>query len=182
MAAMLLWCSMTTAEIPYSLLTRIRDRQWLDRQDFPPMRYAVPGIVPEGLSVLAGAPKVGKSWMVLDWLLASPPRTAARSAGSGHRRAGGAVHGARGRRPADADADAVTLSDAAVQPVVARRCDPGEVPIPDRGHAGQLVPTIAEWLEIYQSGLIVVDTLGRALPPALNGEAPYSRDYGTCRS
>lgn len=40
-----------------------------------------------------------------------------------------------------------------------------------------LIPTIAAWLEVYQSGLIVVDTLGRALPPAFTGEAPYSRDY-----
>lgn len=34
---------------------------------FPPPRWAVPGIVPEGLSLLAGMPKVGKSWMSLGW-------------------------------------------------------------------------------------------------------------------
>src|ERR1019366_91386 len=61
-----------------TLLANVKDGQWLDRQDFPPLRYAIPRIVPEGLTVLAGAPKVGKSWIVLDWLLAvaSPTGTA----------------------------------------------------------------------------------------------------------
>lgn len=34
--------------------------------DFPPMRWAVDGILPEGLSLLVGAPKVGKSWLAMD--------------------------------------------------------------------------------------------------------------------
>jgi hypothetical protein len=33
---------------------------------FKEPRWAVPGIVPEGLSALAGKPKMGKSWMALD--------------------------------------------------------------------------------------------------------------------
>lgn len=31
-----------------------------------PVRWAVPGIVPDGLTLLAGPPKLGKSWLVLD--------------------------------------------------------------------------------------------------------------------
>jgi AAA domain len=34
--------------------------------DFPEISYVVPGIIPEGLTILAGRPKVGKSWMALD--------------------------------------------------------------------------------------------------------------------
>ncbi len=34
--------------------------------DFPPMRWAVEGLIPEGLTLLVGAPKIGKSWMSLD--------------------------------------------------------------------------------------------------------------------
>ncbi|MFL0587685.1 bifunctional DNA primase/polymerase [Sphingomonas olei] len=34
--------------------------------DFPPVKWIVPNIIPEGLTVLAGAPKVGKSWLALD--------------------------------------------------------------------------------------------------------------------
>lgn len=37
---------------------------------FDPIRWIVPGYVPEGFYVLAGAPKQGKSWLVLNWMLA----------------------------------------------------------------------------------------------------------------
>ncbi|WP_255407998.1 AAA family ATPase [Pseudonocardia sp. Ae717_Ps2] len=33
--------------------------------DFPTPRWAVPGIICEGVTLLAGPPKVGKSWMSL---------------------------------------------------------------------------------------------------------------------
>ena len=38
----------------------------LQKKNFPPLREVVPGFVPEGLSILAGKPKIGKSWMALD--------------------------------------------------------------------------------------------------------------------
>jgi hypothetical protein len=36
----------------------------------PPVRYVVPGILCEGLSLLVGKPKLGKSWALLDWTVA----------------------------------------------------------------------------------------------------------------
>lgn len=39
---------------------------WLTSQTFAPVEYVVPGLIPEGLTLLVAAPKVGKSWMVLD--------------------------------------------------------------------------------------------------------------------
>ena len=36
------------------------------RWQFPRISYIVPGIIPEGLTILAGRPKIGKSWMALD--------------------------------------------------------------------------------------------------------------------
>ena len=38
--------------------------------EFPEPRWAVPGLVPEGLSLLVGPPKVGKSWLALGLALA----------------------------------------------------------------------------------------------------------------
>lgn len=38
--------------------------------DFPPVRYVVPGLIPEGLTMLAGKPKIGKSWLTLDMAIA----------------------------------------------------------------------------------------------------------------
>ena len=38
--------------------------------EFPEPRWAVAGVIPEGLSMLAGAPKVGKSWLALGTAIA----------------------------------------------------------------------------------------------------------------
>ena len=43
------------------------DLQWMD---FPPLQFTIPGYLVEGLTILVGKPKLGKSWMALDWLLA----------------------------------------------------------------------------------------------------------------
>src|SRR5829696_5781709 len=38
----------------------------LRRKEFPPIRYVVPGYIAEGCTLLAGRPKLGKSWLMLD--------------------------------------------------------------------------------------------------------------------
>ncbi|AEB08418.1 AAA family ATPase [Desulfobacca acetoxidans] len=37
---------------------------------FPPIRWAVPGLLPEGYGILGGRPKIGKSWLAFDIALA----------------------------------------------------------------------------------------------------------------
>lgn len=39
--------------------------QKLMQEHFPPVEYVVPEVIPEGLTLLTAAPKIGKSWMVL---------------------------------------------------------------------------------------------------------------------
>ena len=39
-------------------------------REFKPPKWAVPDLVPEGLSILAGKPKTGKSWLALDFVVA----------------------------------------------------------------------------------------------------------------
>lgn len=53
---------------------------WLTSQTFAPVEYVVPGLIPEGLTLLVAAPKVGKSWMVLD--LAHAAATGGKALGS----------------------------------------------------------------------------------------------------
>jgi hypothetical protein len=47
----------------------VRRTRWTGRDllatDFPEPRFAVPALVPEGLTFFAGAPKLGKSWLAL---------------------------------------------------------------------------------------------------------------------
>jgi hypothetical protein len=38
----------------------------LQNRTFEPVRWVVPGFIPDGLSMLAGKPKLGKSWLMLD--------------------------------------------------------------------------------------------------------------------
>lgn len=51
----------------------MEDQQWdgasLAEAEFPPIRWAVNGLVPEGITLLAGPPKSGKSWMALDFAI-----------------------------------------------------------------------------------------------------------------
>lgn len=42
----------------------------LEHAVFPPIKYVVPGLVAEGLTILAARPKLGKSWMGLDLSIA----------------------------------------------------------------------------------------------------------------
>ncbi|MCK1335738.1 AAA family ATPase [Bradyrhizobium sp. 38] len=38
--------------------------------EFEPIKYVIPGYVAEGLTILGGRPKLGKSWLALDWVVA----------------------------------------------------------------------------------------------------------------
>jgi RecA-family ATPase len=42
----------------------------LQHMTFPPVSYCVPGLIPEGLTIIAGKPKIGKSWLALDVCIA----------------------------------------------------------------------------------------------------------------
>jgi predicted ATP-dependent serine protease len=42
----------------------------LQTMTFPPMKFVLPGLVPEGATLVVSRPKLGKSWMVLDIALA----------------------------------------------------------------------------------------------------------------
>lgn len=49
---------------PDPLDTAFSSAQLMNRH-FPPLEYVVPGVIPEGLTMLVAPPKIGKSWMVL---------------------------------------------------------------------------------------------------------------------
>ena len=42
----------------------------LQAKAFEPLHYVLPGLIPEGASLLVGRPKLGKSWLVLDLCIA----------------------------------------------------------------------------------------------------------------
>jgi hypothetical protein len=151
------------------LLAGLRDGAWLDAQDFPPLRYAVPPILPEGSTLLVGPPKVGKSLLI---------KAAGLAVASG-----GQVLGLPVGEPRPVLLLALEDGDRRIQDRC-RRLMCGEA-IPKRFQyltrvmPGRLLDTIAAWLDQYgdDAPLVILDTLGRAMPPAQPGESAYQRDY-----
>lgn len=152
------------------LLSGLRDGAWLTQQTFSPLRYAVPGLLPEGFTVLAGPPKAGKSWLVLDWLLAIAA-------------AGRAISAIPITQPRDVFYLALEDSDRRMQ----ERCRallgqgsgiPGRFRYMTMAHPGTVILAIGEFVERFpDTGLVVIDTLGKVMPVAASGETTYQRDY-----
>jgi hypothetical protein len=156
---------------PTDLLAGLRNGEWLDAQDFPPLRYAIPGLVPEGLSLIIGAPKIGKSWWALNTCLAA----AAGGVALGHIPVG---------QPRPVLYLALEDSDRRLQ----SRCRQllGDEAIPPRfeyltriGSPGEIISTLTAWLGRHkgEQPFVIVDTLGKVMPLALQGESTYQRDY-----
>ena len=137
-------------------------------QVFPPTAYVVPGIIPEGMTLLVAAPKIGKSWMVLGLgVELSNGGDAFGSIPVGNPRPVLYLALEDGKR---------RLQDRLV------RLNPSEVShrlefmtdIPN----GQVTATIREFMTRH-AGLdpvCILDTLGKVMPPAGNG-SQYGHDY-----
>ncbi|SNT56684.1 AAA domain-containing protein [Actinomadura meyerae] len=151
------------------LLGDVRDGAWLDAQEFPPLRWAVPGLLPEGMSLLVGPPKSGKSWLIGNILLAV--------AAGGH---------ALGRLAVGPPRRVLYLALEDGDRRMQSRCriilEDG--PIPGLFHykvtvpPGKVLPVLEAWMRRYpDTAMAVLDTLGRVMPPAMQGESSYQRDY-----
>lgn len=137
--------------------------------DFPEPRWAVPGLIAEGLTILGGAPKLGKSWLCLSLgidIASGTPVLGKVDAQSGPvlycaledppRRLKSRLTKMLGSAPAPAD---LTLVTALPTMVVA-------------------LDMIAEWLEAHPDArLVVIDVLAKIRPPAAAGTNAYEADY-----
>ncbi|MDQ3477405.1 MAG: helicase RepA family protein [Actinomycetota bacterium] len=160
-----------TARETHPLLSQLRTGAWLDQQNFPPLVWVVPGLIPEGMSLVIGGPKIGKSWLALGIGLAVA--------------AGGKVLG--------------SVSVGAPRPVLLLALEDGDRRLQERSRRlladqplppllnymtriepGCAVTTIEAWLEQLDPDvqpLVILDTLGKVMPPTAPGESPYQRDY-----
>lgn len=138
---------------------------WLATQVYPPTEYVVPGLIPEGASILVAAPKIGKSWMVLGIALAAAD--------------GGEVFGS------------IPVKQ---RPVLYLALEDGQRRLQDRMRKlGAAAPaellfmialdrpvdeTIMAFLENYagRKPLVILDTLGR-VKGAYGGNDAYGNDY-----
>jgi AAA domain/Bifunctional DNA primase/polymerase, N-terminal len=144
----------------------------LQGMTFAPVRYVLHGFIPEGLSILAGKPKIGKSWLMLDLSVAV----------AGNRFTLGTM------KPAHGDALYLALEDN--QRRLKRRMEKllpmGSTPWPER------LTLKTEWRRVDQGGLddieewcasvpeptfIAVDTLEKIRPLTNSKGQAYSADY-----
>jgi Fe2+ or Zn2+ uptake regulation protein len=148
------------------------DDAWLQGQQFEPLEYHIPGLVPEGLCVLAAPPKSGKSWLVLALAIAASCAGAA----LGH------VH------------------VPAARPVLYFALEDGKRRLQERGRAirnghgqadnhnlnyviaaqpGEALDKIDEFLRRHRdrAPLIIVDTFGKIKPQPPPGANAYQHDY-----
>ena len=158
----------STEEPRPSRLAHMVSAEWLMAQQFPPTEYVVPGVIPEGLTLLVAAPKIGKSWMVL---------------GLGVACAGGGYafgHIKVDQRPVlylALEDGHRRLQSRLLSLDVTR--PPRELHFLTSVSNGGILDTIGEFMAQHRdrAPLVVLDTLGKAMPPAYGNETQYGRDY-----
>lgn len=145
------------------------DARWLMAQDFPPTQYVVPGIIPEGMTLLVAAPKIGKSWLVLSLAL---------SLHIGDKALGGVPTGSP--RPVLY----LALEDGPRRLQQRIRTLRPEVVTPRLEFVtalenGQVIPSIREFIarNVDQNPVVILDTLGKVLPSTAATKSQYAADY-----
>lgn len=152
------------------LAARLRNGTWLDSEEFPPLRWTIDGVIPEGFGLIVAPPKAGKSWFVLGTALAKSDGTHAL----------GCIPVTRGPVLYFALEDGYRRLQSRCRTLlgegqsIPKRLDiiisaePHEVPMLARA-----------WLDQHrdEAPLVIVDTLGKVLPPKAAGESDYQRDY-----
>jgi RecA-family ATPase len=145
----------------------MRDGAWLDAQSFPPLEYAVPGIIPEGFGLLVAPPKAGKSWFVgciglacssgglaLGKLQVAKRPTLYLALEDGHRRLQHRFRHIMSGQPIPTDIHVIT-----------------------QAHSHQIIGMVEEFTAEHEKALVVLDTLGKVKPPRPAGSDPYQMDY-----
>jgi hypothetical protein len=157
------------AKPPYFLASA---SELLDKQ-FPPIKFIVPGAITEGLTILGGRPKLGKSWLAANICLAV---------------ATGGL--ALGQECARGDALYLALEDnerrlkdrflklmpplKSLRPDISRLAYTTAAP---RMNAG-LIEFLDEWRKsVDDPRLVVIDTLAMVRPPKGRNQGDYEADY-----
>lgn len=136
---------------------------------FPEPKWAVPGLIAEGLNLLVGAPKLGKSWMVLGIAVAI--------AGGGR---------ALGKIPVDQGAVLyAALEDNPRRLQNRLKAVLGDEAVPDDLHVTTLLPRgeqmvelVSEWLSNHPGArLVIIDVLRKVTPRHDGRNNAYEADY-----
>ncbi|MEK4240810.1 AAA family ATPase [Janibacter sp. FSL W8-0316] len=136
---------------------------------FPEPRWAVPGLIAEGLTILSGAPKLGKSWLCLDLGISIASGTPAL----------GKIDTLQGDVLYAALEDPPRRLKSRLRKVLDDGPAPGNLAIvTELPNMTVALDMIAEWLgEHPDARLVIVDVLAKIRPPAQAGTSAYEADY-----
>lgn len=137
---------------------------------FAPVRWTVPGILPEGVTLLSGKAKMGKSWLALGWCIAVAT--------------GGAALGKRRVEQGDALYLALEDNQRRIQGRLRKVLAGGDAPHGLHIHTDWErfdnggVNALNYWLEDHpNTRLVVIDTLKKVRPRGNGNRNIYDLDY-----
>jgi len=145
----------------------------LEHQCFPPIHWVLPDTMPEGLTLLIGKPKLGKSWFALDVAIAV----------------------ARGGECLGRDCDPGSVLYLALEDNARRMQRRMRKIVEDGGWPARLslvheaprldqggLEAIEDWLDRHPDArLVIVDTLGAVKPPSRASDGVHASDYAALR-
>lgn len=148
------------------------DAETLLGMDFPPVDYVVQDYVVEGLSILAGRPKLGKSWMALGFCVAVA--TGGQTLGVDCEEGDVLYLALEDNLRRLKDRLNVVLSPPAVRPNMSR--------LSLRTKSAKIGAGLIEELDAWRKSvdkpkLIVIDTLSMVRPPKKANQDSYAADY-----
>jgi hypothetical protein len=142
----------------------------LQDKAFSPIKWIVPDLLPEGLTVLAGKPKLGKSWLVLD--LAVAVAQGGWTLGDRHCQAGSVLYGAL--------EDSERRLKSRMEKVCHKAAWPAglhfatEISALTNGGLDE----IEGWIDANPDArLVIVDTFAKVRPGKTRDETQYEADY-----
>jgi hypothetical protein len=145
---------------------------------FPAINYAVPVYIAEGLTLFAGAPKRGKSWLALDVCCAVA--NGGFTLGDQHCIEGDVLYCALEDSPRRMKSRLKTVCSLPDRPPKRLTVWFGK-DLPRLGNGCE--EALREWLESHPDPrLIVIDTLNYVRPDRVRDEDPYSYDYRSATS
>lgn len=142
-------------------------------KEFEPIRWIVPGYVPEGFSVLAGRQKLGKTWLAIDVALAVA--SGGMAMGAIEVEAGDVLYLdlENGERRVQRRVDAI-YPDPRSRPDLSRLEWVTDAPALDKG----LIDALEDWrLSVQNPRLVVLDVLQRIKPVGSAARNSYENDY-----
>lgn len=161
----------TAADDDLASLDRLfKSGAWLARQDFPPLQWAVQDLIPEGYGLLVAPPKAGKSWLCTELALAVC---------QGRDTLGGV-------RTTMRPVLYLALEDGDRRMQARCRQLEGTATIPRQFEYVTNAKTtdvalalISRFYEIHAANrpFIILDTLGKVVPPKTAGDDMFGRDY-----